>query len=70
VVRIPNFGRQRQTSTGTFRTVRSTTLRDATRCSVYSRSFRIYRDGTYRVKSDDADHARGFSRTRFIDTHR
>jgi hypothetical protein len=61
---------QRKTRTGTFRTVRRTRLRAATRCSVYSRRLRIYRDGTYRVTSDDADHARGFSRPRFLNTPR
>jgi hypothetical protein len=61
---------QRKTRTGSFRTVRRTRLRAATRCSVYSRRFRVYRDGTYRVTSDDADHARGFSRPRFLNTPR
>jgi hypothetical protein len=61
---------QRKTRTGRFRTVRRTRLRAATRCSVYSRRFRVYRDGTYRVTSDDADHARGFSRPRFLNTPR
>ena len=61
---------QRKTGKGTFRTVRRTKLRAATRCSVYTRRFRIYRDGTYRVTSDDADHARGFSRSRFLNTPR
>ena len=61
---------QRKTRSGSFRTVRSTTLRAATRCSAYRRAFRVYRDGTYRVTSDDADHARGFSRPRFLNTPR
>jgi len=61
---------QRKTRTGRFRTVRRTTLRAATRCSVYRRRFRVYRDGTYRVTSDDRDHARGFSRARFLNAHR
>ena len=61
---------QRKTRTGTFRTVRRTRLRAATRCSVYRRAFRIFRDGTYRATSDDADHGRGFSRTRFLNTPR
>lgn len=61
---------QRKTRTGTFRTVRRTRLRAATRCSVYRRAFRIYRDGTYRATSDDPDHGRGFSRTRFLNTPR
>jgi hypothetical protein len=61
---------QRKTRTGTFRTVRRTRLRAATRCSVYRRRLRVYRDGTFRVTSDDADHARGFSRPRFLNTPR
>jgi len=61
---------QRKTVNGTFRTVRRTTLRGATGCSNYTRQFRIYRDGTYRVTSDDADHARGFSASRFLNTPR
>ena len=61
---------QRRTRTGGYRTVRRTRLRAATRCSLYRRTFRIYRDGRYRVTSDDADHARGYSRTRLIDVHR
>ena len=65
VVRI-----QRRTSTGRFRTVRRTRLRAATRCSVYSRSLRIYRDGFYRVTADDANHATGISRVRFLNAHR
>ncbi len=61
---------QRRSSTGRYRTVRRTRLRAATRCSTYRRTFRIYRDGRYRVTSDDADHARGYSRSRLIDAHR
>ncbi len=61
---------QRRTRTGRYRTVRRTTLKAATRCSVYSRGFRIYKDGTYRVSADDADHATGRSRLRFINAHR
>lgn len=61
---------QRKTSTGAFRTVRSTRLRAAAGCSVYSRSFRVYRDGTFRATSDDADHGRGLSPARFVNTHR
>jgi hypothetical protein len=61
---------QRRTPKGTFRTVRRTTLRAAPRCSAYSRRFRIFRDGVYRVTADDSDHARGFSRTRFLNTPR
>jgi len=65
VVRI-----QRRSSTGRYVTVRRTTLKDATTCSAYSRAFRIYRDGRYRVTADDADHARGYSRSRVLDAHR
>jgi len=61
---------QRKNAKGTFVTVRRTTLRGATGCSTYTRRFRVYRDGTYRVTSDDADHARGFSRERFLNTPR
>lgn len=61
---------QRQTAKGNFVTVRRTTLRGAAGCSTYTRRFRVYRDGTYRVTSDDRDHARGFSATRFLNTPR
>jgi hypothetical protein len=62
---------QRRTRTGGYRTVRSTRLRASTGgCSAYRRTFRIYRDGRYRVTSDDADHARGYSGTRVLDVHR
>ena len=61
---------QRRSSTGRYVTVRRTTLRAATTCSAYSRAFRIYRDGRYRVTADDADHARGYSRSRVLDAHR
>jgi len=61
---------QRRSSTGRYRTVRRTRLRAATRCSTYRRTFRIYRDGRYRVTAADADHARGYSRSRLIDAHR
>jgi hypothetical protein len=61
---------QRRSSTGRYVTVRRTTLKAATTCSAYSRAFRIYRDGRYRVTADDADHARGYSRSRVLDAHR
>lgn len=61
---------QRKTSTGAYRTIRRTKLRAAARCSAFSRGLRVYRDGTYRVTSDDADHARAFSRPRFLNTPR
>ena len=60
---------QRKTSTGAFRTVRRTKLRAATRCSAFNKRMRVYRDGTYRVTSDDADHSRGYSRARFLNAH-
>jgi hypothetical protein len=62
---------QKRTSTGSWRTVRRTRLRDASRCSVYSRRLRIFTDGVFRtVVARDADHARGFSRRRSADAHR
>ncbi|HYP47540.1 MAG TPA: hypothetical protein VEQ61_02780 [Thermoleophilaceae bacterium] len=60
---------QRRTSTGSYRTVARTALRAATRCSVYRRSIRVRSDGTYRVTTDDAARARGYSRARFLDAH-
>jgi len=60
---------QRKSSSGRFRTVRRTTLKAATTCSAYSRSLRIRRDGTYRVTTDDAARARGYSRARFLNAH-
>ena len=64
VVRI-----QRQTTPAAWVTVARARLRDAGKCSAYSRRLRIRRDGTYRVWTDDADHARGFSPNRLITTH-
>jgi hypothetical protein len=61
---------QRRSSSGRYRTVRRTTLKAAPTCSSYSRTFRIYRDGRYRATADDRDHARGYSRSRFLDAHR
>jgi hypothetical protein len=62
---------QKRTSTGGWRTVRRTRLREARRCSVYSRRLRVFNDGTFRtVVAADADHARGFSRLRSADAHR
>jgi hypothetical protein len=49
-------------------TVRRTRLRDAPRCSVYSRGVPVYRDGTYRATvRGDADHLSGISRRRSLD---
>ncbi len=61
---------KRRTATGGFVTVRRARLKAGDTCSVYARSFRIFRDGAYRVVADDADHAKGLSPTRFIDVHR
>lgn len=62
-------GLQRRSADGRFRTIRRTTLKAAALCSTYSRRLRIRRDGTYRVRTDDAAHARGYSRARRIDVH-
>lgn len=59
---------QRRFSSG-FRTVRRTSLKDATTCSRYGRSLRVRRDGTYRVSTDDAARTRGYSRARFLNAH-
>ena len=49
-------------------TVRRTQLRDAARCSTYSRGIRVYRDGTYRATvRGDADHLGGISPRRVLD---
>jgi hypothetical protein len=62
---------QRRLRTGAYRTVRRTRLRSASRCSVYHRRLRVYRDGVFRtVVAADADHLRGFSRRRAIDARR
>jgi hypothetical protein len=60
---------QRRSSSGRYRTVRRTRLRDAATCSTYSRRLRIHRDGTYRTTVDDAARARGYSRARFLNAH-
>ena len=53
------------------RTVRSTTLLASTRCSVYRRSIRVFSDGVFRVVTKGhGDHARGISRSVFVDVHR
>jgi len=56
-----------------YRTIRRTRLRNivGSRCSRYSRRFRVFRDGTYRVKvrTPHGDHLSGFSRRRRIDVH-
>ena len=64
---------QRRTSSGRWRTKRRTTLKDITgsTCSRYSKRFRVFKDGTYRVKvvSPHGDHANGISRRKRIDVH-
>jgi hypothetical protein len=62
---------QRRTSTGSWRTVARTTLRDAgTTRSVYARSFRLSRDGTFRARVlRDAENATGTSGTRTANVH-
>jgi hypothetical protein len=64
---------QRRTLTKKWRTVRRTTLKDlaGSTCSRYSKRFRVFRDGTYRVVvvSGDHDHANGVSRRRRVDVH-
>lgn len=62
---------QKRRSDGSWRTVRRTRLRNARRCSVYSRRLRLYRDGSFRVVvNGNASRLRGFSRRRFADVHR
>jgi hypothetical protein len=64
---------QRRTSSGKWRTRRRTTLRDipGSTCSRYSKRFRVYSDGTYRivVATPHADHANGISRSKRINVH-
>jgi len=62
---------QRRLSTGAFRTIARTTLRDAgDTASRYSRRVRIYTTGTYRTAVlADGDHAEGLSRRRAIRVH-
>jgi len=64
---------QRRTSTGKYRTIARTTLRDipGVPCSRYRRSLRIFRDGRFRaVIGRHPDHATGLSRSRVADAHR
>lgn len=63
---------QRRTSTGSYRTVTTTTLLDnGTANSKYSKRLRVRRNGTYRivVVSGDQDHLNGTSRTRTLRVH-
>lgn len=66
VVRI-----QRRRTTGSWKTVGLTLLRDAGDArSRYSRRLRIRRDGTYRARVvGDGDHRSGTSRRRTVDVH-
>jgi hypothetical protein len=53
---------------GRWVTVARTRTVDATGCARYSRRVRVFRDGSYRTTvAGDEDHARGISRTRFLD---
>jgi hypothetical protein len=57
---------------GLWYTVRTTVLKDipGSTCSRYSKRFRVFRDGTWRVTvKSDGDHARGISGRRRIDAH-
>jgi hypothetical protein len=62
---------QRQTSTGSWKTVARTSLRDAgNERSKFSRSMRVRRDGVYRARVyRDADHATGTSGRKSVDVH-
>ncbi len=73
LVRIQRFNR----TTNRWRTVRRTFLRDynpgpdTRNCSRYRRTFRVFRDGTYRVLviSPHGDHRNGISRRIRLDAH-
>lgn len=62
---------QRQTTTGSWKTVARTALRDAgAERSKFSRSMRVRRDGVYRARVyRDADHATGTSGPKSVDVH-
>ncbi|HEX2070608.1 MAG TPA: hypothetical protein VHF90_03050 [Thermoleophilaceae bacterium] len=56
---------------GRWTTVARTRTGEATRCSSYSRRLRVFADDRYRVVvAGDEDHARGISRSRFLDVVR
>lgn len=62
VVRIQRRGATRWVTLG------RTTVKAATTCSRFAKRVRVFRDGRYRaVVTGDADHARGISRSRFLD---
>jgi hypothetical protein len=69
LVRIQRFNQ----TTNRWGTVRRTTLRDIpdSSCSRYRRTFRVFRDGTYRVVviSPHGDHRNGISRRIRLDAH-
>jgi hypothetical protein len=62
---------QRQTETGSWKTVKRTLLRDAGEDrSKFSRRVRVRRDGVYRARVyHDADHATGTSGRKSVDAH-
>jgi hypothetical protein len=62
---------QRRSSSGKWRTLRRTALRDAgTELSSFTRNIRVRRDGTFRaVVFHDRDHADGFSRPKSAFIH-
>jgi hypothetical protein len=65
---VGSLVRVQRRASGRWVTVARTRTRAATRCSSYSRRVRVFRDGLYRVVvARDDDHARGISRTRFLD---
>ena len=62
---------QRQTTTGSWKTIARTALRDSgAERSKFSRSMRVRRDGVYRARVyRDADHATGTSGPKSVDVH-
>jgi hypothetical protein len=62
---------QRRTTTGSWQSVARVTLKDdGDLRSTYSRRVRIRKNGTFRVQLlADADHATGYSTTRFVRVH-
>lgn len=62
---------QRRTSTGSWRTIARTTLKDDGELrSRYSRRLRVNTTGTFRIQLlADADHATGYSARRFVRVH-
>lgn len=65
---VGSLVRVQRRASGRWITVARTRTRTATRCSSYSRRVRVFRDGLYRTTvAGHDDHARGISRTRFLD---